>query len=91
MKPSALTEGDLVRLDSFTLEMLTDKMSLTVTPGPSYVYDSTGHLSGTEVAVVLDLKCVPRIGLHSEYDIYIRLLAPTCVGWIHADYVEKVE
>lgn len=78
-------------LEKFTLEMLTDKIGLTEYPGPSYVADIVGYLNANEVAIVIDLDEVSSISHQDEKEVYVRLLSPAAVGWIHIDYIEKAE
>lgn len=71
--------------------MLTDKIGLTESPRPSYVADIVGYLNAGELALVVDFEESIKFSRADEKEVYVRLLTPAIVGWVHIDYIEKVE
>lgn len=91
-----ISPGDLVRLVdycTFSIRLWShvNLIGLTATSRPNYTADIVGYLKKGEAAIVIDLDEVSKHNYHDKKDVYVRLLTPTSVGWIHIDCIEKAE
>jgi len=80
--------GDLVTVDSWVGEMISDALPLTDVPAPSYAAAPTGMLRLRHVAVVLRV-----VSLETQDDAlesYSYVLSPEGVGWVNSSYLERI-
>ena len=98
MRQRYFEPGDFVILEPLTVSMLDADFGLTSTPGPPWRHETSVccRFSGGEVAVAL-ATCDICSEFHDDdveervhTDTYVRVLAPRGVGWIHANYLERV-
>jgi hypothetical protein len=99
MRERYFEPGDIVILDRLTVTMLDSYFGLTSTPGPPWRYETSVccQLTAGDVAVVLetaeiftDYEDHDKLDCEPHVDTYVRVLAPRGVGWIHANYIERV-
>lgn len=83
-------------LERLTVSMLEADFQLTSTPRP--LWDSVGACVFSEESVGFVLEtCEVRSSFRNDLDeeldhsdVYVRILTPDGVGWIHVGYLEKV-
>ena len=78
--------GDLVRLDSYTVEVLFDIFQLTSEPVPIYDGSYTCSFYGGQIGLVLEVRKDPKYGEPASE--FVKLLTPQGVGWLSDYYLE---
>lgn len=81
--------GDLVQIDEWIKNMMTDLLILTEEPGPSYASKEVATIRKNDVGVIVDVV-VSDVDL-VKYEKYYKVLCPGGVGWINSSYVEEIK
>lgn len=80
--------GDLVAVDPWVAEMISDSLPLTSVPAPSYAAAAVGYLRVGGVGVVIRIATIDNDDDAPESYSYV--LTSEGVGWVNSSYLERL-
>lgn len=80
--------GDLVVVDSWVGELISEELPLTSVAAPSYAAASTGILRVGSLGLVI--RVVMSDVDDETQESYSYVLSPEGVGWVNSSYLERV-
>lgn len=80
--------GDLVTVDSWVGEMISESLPLTAVPAPSYAAAATGTLRVGSIGLVI--RVFSTANEDDTPESYSYVLSSEGLGWVNSSYLERV-